>query len=81
MSNGNSPGAKKLMKITLSAEGYATSVREWYVDEDLVRPYAVAYDAWIAKGGLEISKAMYELMGDDSGIEAVAGKVMGDVVR
>ena len=63
MSNGNSPepsGEMKRLKITLSAEGYATSESEWLVPEELVRPYAIAYNAGIAALGLEISKAIYE---------------------
>ena len=55
-------GEMKRMKITLSAEGYATSETEWLVPEELLRPYAIAYNAAIAKAGLEISKAIYEKM-------------------
>ena len=68
MSNGNNPGLtgeNKRIKITLSAEGYATSETEWLVPEELLRPYAIAYNAAIAKAGLDISKAIYEkLVGD-----------------
>ena len=63
MSNGNTPepsGEMKRLKITLSAEGYATSESEWLVPEELVRPYAIAYNAGIAALGLEISKSIYE---------------------
>ena len=71
MSNGNNAsGNKKRMKITLEAEGYGTSVQEWQVEEELIRAYAIAYNAWIAKGGLELSKAVYDLL-NDSGIETL----------
>ena len=63
MANGNNPepsGEMKRLKITLSAEGYATSESEWLVPEELIRPYAIAYNAGIAALGLEISKAIYE---------------------
>ena len=53
------------INLTLAAEGYATSVTEWNVPEELLRPYASAYNAWIAKGGLEISKAIYEKLLED----------------
>lgn len=49
----------------MTAEGYATSDTEWLVPEELMRPYAIAYNAWIAKGGLEISKAIYEKLLED----------------
>ncbi len=61
MSNPNEPsGEMKRMKISLSAEGYATSETEWLVPEELLRPYAIAYNSGIAALGLEISKAIYE---------------------
>ena len=61
MSNPNEPsGEMKRMKITLSAEGYATSDTEWLVPEELLRPYAIAYNSAIAAAGLAISKAIYE---------------------
>ena len=63
MSNGNSPsGKEKKMSITLTAEGYADSVTNWLVPEELLRPYAIAYNAAIAAAGLEISKAIYDKM-------------------
>ena len=69
MSNPNEPsGEMKRMKITLSAEGYATSETEWLVPEELLRPYAIAYNSAIAKAGLEISKAIYEKL-IESGVE------------
>ena len=72
----------KVMKITLDAEGYGTSVTEWNVPEELLRPYAIAYNAWIAKGGVDISKAIYDAMleAGDQGMETFAGKIMADVV-
>ena len=83
MSNGNAPEKNlKNMKIVMEAEGYSTSVTEWKVPEELVRPYAIAYNAYIAKGGLEISQAIYDAMieGGDSGVEAFAAKVMATAV-
>jgi len=69
MSNPNEPsGEMKRMKISLSAEGYATSETEWLVPEELLRPYAIAYNSAIAAAGLEISKAIYEKLGD-AGVE------------
>ena len=70
MSNGNNPnppsGDTKKIKIVMEAEGYGVSTKEWNVPEELLRPYAIAYDAWLSKGGLEISKAIYEkLLGDE----------------
>lgn len=66
MSNGNDTpevsGEMKRIKITLTAEGYATSETEWLVPEELLRPYAIAYNAAIAAAGVEISKAIYEKM-------------------
>ena len=61
-------GDMKRIKISLSAEGYATSETEWLVPEELLRPYAIAYNAAIAKAGVEISKAIYEKL-IDSGVE------------
>ena len=64
MSNGNNPnepsGDMKRIKIVMTAEGYATSETEWLVPEELLRPYAIAYNAAVAKAGLEISKAIYD---------------------
>jgi hypothetical protein len=62
MSNGNNPNEPDMKKIeiVLTAEGYAVSKKEWLVPEELLRPYAIAYDAAISKIGLEISKAIYE---------------------
>jgi hypothetical protein len=60
----------KTMKITIEGEGYGSSVREFLVEDALVRPYCIAYDGWIAKGGVELSKAIYEAM-VDSGIEGI----------
>ena len=73
MSNGNNPndppvpisGDNKRIKIVMTAEGYATSETEWLVPEELLRPYAIAYNAAIAKAGLEISKAIYEKLIDE----------------
>ena len=81
MANGNNPepsGEMKRLKITLSAEGYATSESEWLVPEELVRPYAIAYNAGIAALGLEISKAIYEkLIAEDfSNTETFLAKEM-----
>ena len=71
MSNPNQPtGEMKQMKITLEAEGYGTSVTQWSVPEELLRPYAIAYNAAIAKAGLDISKAIYEKL-IESGVEDV----------
>ena len=58
------------MKITIEGENYGSSTREWQVEDELVRPYCIAYDAWVSKGGLELSKAIYEAM-IDAGIEGV----------
>ena len=78
MANGNNPnepsGKMKTIKIVMTAEDYGVSTKEWQVPEELLRPYAIAYDAWISKGGVEISKSIYELMLED--VEAVAAKVM-----
>ena len=69
MSNGNSPsGQMKKMSISLKAEGYATSETEWLVPEELLRPYAIAYNAAIAASGVAISKAIYEKLLED-GVE------------
>ena len=79
MSNPNEPsGEMKRMKITLSAEGYATSDTEWLVPEELVRPYAIAYNAAIAAAGLAISKAIYEKLeqGDVQNAETFLAKEM-----
>ena len=57
-------GEMKRLKITLSAEGYATSESEWLVPEELVRPYAIAYNSGIAALGLAISKEIYETIID-----------------
>ena len=73
MSNGNNPnepsGEQKRIKIVMTAEGYATSETEWLVPEELLRPYAIAYNAAIAKAGLDISKAIYEKLMED-GVES-----------
>ena len=69
MSNGNSPsGQQKKMSVVLHAEGYADSTTEWLVPEELLRPYAIAYNAAIAAAGLAISKAIYEKLLED-GVE------------
>ena len=69
MSNGNNPnepsGENKRIKIVMTAEGYATSETEWLVPEELLRPYAIAYNAAIAAAGLEISKAIYDKLIDE----------------
>ena len=71
MSNGNSPsGELKRIKIVLTAEGYASSETEWLVPEELLRPYAIAYNAAIAAAGVQISKAIYEKL-VESGTENV----------
>ena len=71
MSNGNGgstppivSGENKRMVITIQAEGYADIRKEWQVPEELVRPYALSFDAAIAKAGLEISKAIYDRLID-----------------
>ena len=69
MSNPNEPsGEMKRMKISMSAEDYGTTETEWLVPEELLRPYAIAYNAAIAAAGLAISKAIYEKL-VDSGID------------
>jgi len=71
MSNPNEPsGEMKRMKISMSAEDYGTTETEWLVPEELLRPYAIAYNAAIAAAGLEISKAIYEKL-IDAGAEDV----------
>ena len=85
MSNGNNPnnppvpsGEMKRIKVSLSAEGYATSETEWLVPEELLRPYAIAYNAGIAALGLEISKAIYDKLidGGVSDVETFLAKEM-----
>jgi hypothetical protein len=68
----------KTMTITIQGEGYGSSVREWQVEEELVRVYCIAYDGWVAKGGVELSKALYEAMSEagQEGIEAFGAPVM-----
>jgi hypothetical protein len=63
-------GVNKRMSIVLKAEGYATSENEWLVPEELLRPYAIAYNAAIAAAGLEISKAIYEKLLEDGFVTA-----------
>ena len=70
MSNGNNPndptsGEMKKMTIRTNAEGYGESFTEWLVPEELLRPYAIAYNAAIAAAGVEISKAIYEKLLED----------------
>jgi hypothetical protein len=60
----------KTMKITVEGEGFGGSSREWQVEEELIRPYCIAYDAWIAKGGVELSKGIYDAM-KDAGIDTI----------
>ena len=67
MSNGSNPndppvpsGVMKTMKIILEAEGFAQSVTEWQVPEELLRSYAIAYNAGVAALGVEISRAIWE---------------------
>lgn len=62
--------AKKNMKITVEGDGFGSSVREWEVEEELVRPYCIAYDGWIAKGGIELSKLIYGEM-KEAGVEGI----------
>ena len=81
MSNGNSPsGQNKKMSIVLEAEGYATSRSEWLVPDELLRPYAIAYNAAIAAAGVQISKAIYEKLLEDGveGVENYIAKTMLD---
>ena len=71
MSNGNGPnisGKEKKMSIVFHAEGYADTTKEWFVPEELIRPYAIAYDAGIAALGLKISKEIYQTL-IDAGFE------------
>ena len=68
MSDLSLSGKEKKMSIVLHAEGYADVTTEWLVPEELVRPYAMAYNAGIAALGLEISKAIYEKL-LESGME------------
>ena len=86
MSNGNPndppglSGKMKTIRIVMTAEDYGTSTKEWQVPEELARPYAIAYDAWISKGGLEISKAIYELaLGGESPESVVASAMIGAI--
>ena len=85
MSNGNPndpplgmTGENKKIRIVMTAEGYATSETEWLVPEELLRPYAIAYNAWIAKGGLEISKTIYAKLLEDGlpGVENYLAKTI-----
>jgi hypothetical protein len=46
------------MKVTISGEGFAKQVTEWKVEDELVKPYSVFLQAWIAKGLLEASVAV-----------------------
>ena len=61
-------GEMKKIRIVMTAEGYATSDTEWNVPEELLRPYAIAYNAAIAAAGLKISKAIYDKL-IDSGVQ------------
>ena len=70
----------KTMKITLEAEGYATATTEWLVEDELVRPYAIVYNAWIAKGGIEISKAIYEAA-IDQGVDTMESQLAPSMIR
>ena len=70
MSNGNPApsGRERKMSIVFHAEGYADTTKEWFVPEELIRPYAIAYDAGIAALGLKISKEIYQTL-IDAGFE------------
>jgi hypothetical protein len=48
------------MKIALSGGSYATQDTVWEVPEDMVRPYSIFLQAWIAKGLLVASKEIYD---------------------
>ena len=63
-------GKEKKMSIVLHAEGYADVSTEWMVPEELVRPYAMAYNAAIAASGVAISKAIYEKLIEDGFVNA-----------
>jgi len=80
MSNGNNPNEEmKTIEIVMSAEGYGVSTKKWQVPAELLRPYAIAYDAWISAGGVAISKRIYEeLLGGAEFNELNIGSAMVD---
>jgi hypothetical protein len=54
------------MKVTMSGEGFAKNNTVWNVPEELVKPYSVFLQAWMAKGFLEASIAVAEAVGDNN---------------
>lgn len=58
----------KRITITMRAEGYGEQSTEWLVPEELLRPYAIAYSTWLAKGSAKISKAIYEAIIEGSDV-------------
>jgi hypothetical protein len=61
------------MKVTLVGEGFAKQVTVWNVADELVKPYSVFMQAWIAKGLLAASVAVSEAPDDQA-----AGKALLD---
>jgi hypothetical protein len=54
------------MKVGISGEGFAKSVTVWHVPQELVKPYSVFLQAYMAKGFIEASKAVAESQGDNA---------------
>jgi hypothetical protein len=61
------------MKVTISGGDFAKQVTVWNVADDLVKPYSVFMQAWIAKGLLVASVAVSEAPDDQA-----AGKALLD---
>jgi hypothetical protein len=59
------------MKITLVGEGFAKQVTAWNVADELVKPYSVFMQAWIAKGLLAASIAVSESSDDQASGKAL----------
>ena len=78
--------AKMTIKIAVESDnGNYSSDREFPLEEELARPYAMYYDAINALGGIDLSKRIYELLQehgpDDRKVEATFGKIVADAIR
>ena len=78
--------AKMTIKIAVESDsGNYSSDREFPVDEELARPYAMYYDAINAIGGIDLSKRIYELLQehgpDDRKVEAAVGAIVANAIK